>query len=223
MFYVYHVTFPLYSNILLSIRPDAVPSPQPSDTDSTSKQLLDETNTRHSPDQRTVNIIRTILSWVLSIGLYTLFVGLFISRMSAGNRTSVFVRVDFNSWVILPWIIIFGSIGQDDMLPTLVIKLCTFLGDISYSFYLLHDPILGYASQAAIKLSGNPGFWYQFTSYWAVLRRAIWLLILIIPLSWEAYHKFEMPAQKWLRSKLLPPPAPPLSQSPLPLEDAPKV
>lgn len=73
-----------------------------------------------------------------------------------------------------------------------------FLGDISYSSYLLHFPLQLSVSIAA-GLVGWPASLY---------RTPLALLIffaLLFSLCWVSYHRFERPAQDWLRRRMAPP------------------
>jgi peptidoglycan/LPS O-acetylase OafA/YrhL len=71
------------------------------------------------------------------------------------------------------------------------------LGDISYSSYLLHFPLmLGCA--LALRLAGAP-LPSVFGSLWGV----IGFMGALVALSLASHHWFERPVQRWLRSRLL--------------------
>jgi len=175
------------------------------DSNSSLKQPRNEQTGLDLPNMK-VEVIRTVLSWVLSFTALIVFCLVFGFAATKHGTNSFWVRADVNCWLFLPWIAVFAVIGNDSLLPKWVIKACTFLGDISFSFYLIHDPILNYAQQGVSYITGDWNIWRQFTQLGPVMLRAVWLLIPLLFMSWGLYHHFEMPAQKWLREKLLPAP-----------------
>lgn len=72
----------------------------------------------------------------------------------------------------------------------------TFLGDISYSVYLIHFPIQ-LTMMMVVHANGWRPPWSDAWFFW-------FYLILLIPASWIMYSCFEKPAREWLRKKLIP-------------------
>ncbi len=72
-----------------------------------------------------------------------------------------------------------------------------YLGDLSYSLYLLHFPL-----QLAFALVvGWLGLDRKFFSSPVAL---VLFFVILLPLSWVSYRFLEVPAQRWLRGRLLP-------------------
>jgi len=77
-------------------------------------------------------------------------------------------------------------------------KRLAFLGDISYSTYLLHFPLqLMFVSVAFICAVPS--------AFFCTPLALLLFFLALIPLSLCSYHFFERPCQSWLRSRLLPP------------------
>jgi peptidoglycan/LPS O-acetylase OafA/YrhL len=82
-----------------------------------------------------------------------------------------------------------------------------FIGNISYSSYLLHFPL-----QLALVISGQLLAWNQMIFQSPLMLGAFYITLIIISLV--SYHQFEMPAQKYLRGKWIPAKPLPLINSP---------
>lgn len=76
-------------------------------------------------------------------------------------------------------------------------KRCAFIGDISYSSYLLHFPLQLTVALVAAKLAIDPKLFYS-PSFMAAF-----FLVLIV-MSWASHRYFEVPAQRYLRRRLGP-------------------
>lgn len=72
----------------------------------------------------------------------------------------------------------------------------SFLGDISYSSYLLHFPLQMLLALVAIGLGLGPNFFANPLTM-------ILFFVVLIGVSQASYHLFEMPAQRKLRERLL--------------------
>ena len=75
-------------------------------------------------------------------------------------------------------------------------KRLSLIGDISYSTYLLHFPL-----QLAIVIVWSK---FDINHNWLYsLRFMLLFFTVLIFASTLSYHYFELPAQKWLRNKLI--------------------
>lgn len=91
---------------------------------------------------------------------------------------------------LAPLMILCAALVPDEELHPVIVKICTFASQISFSLYLWHQPILHYLQYA------HPVFQ---TEYWPGLV----VFSPILGLSWVSYTFFEAPLQKVLRKKLL--------------------
>lgn len=72
----------------------------------------------------------------------------------------------------------------------------TWIGDLTYSTYLLHMPIL---ITMKLVIDGRP-------ERWEILRSPLMLigyLGLVLVLSWIVYRRFELPAQRWIQQRYI--------------------
>jgi peptidoglycan/LPS O-acetylase OafA/YrhL len=75
-------------------------------------------------------------------------------------------------------------------------KTFAFLGDISYSLYLIHFPLQLAVVTLFIRMKVNPGIFYSPIFF------VLFITILFL-LSFASHKHFEMPAQRWIRAKFI--------------------
>jgi peptidoglycan/LPS O-acetylase OafA/YrhL len=97
----------------------------------------------------------------------------------------------FPVWVLFPVTILALALAETER--TGLGRRLSFLGDISYSSYLLHFP-LQLALMLALDTLGLGRSWLE--SAWSLAA----FLSLLMVLSMCSYHWLEMPAQRWLRA-----------------------
>jgi peptidoglycan/LPS O-acetylase OafA/YrhL len=73
-------------------------------------------------------------------------------------------------------------------------KLASFLGDISYSLYLIHFPLQLAIATLFIEMKLDPRIFYSRTFF------GLFFCTLIL-LSYASHKYFEMPAQRWIRAR----------------------
>lgn len=98
--------------------------------------------------------------------------------------------------VIFPATVLILALVEDRGAPSG--RALAFLGDISYSTYLLHFPLQIAFVLAAVQLGLKP---VAFFSPWSLVA----FFGVLIPLAWCSYHGIERPLQRRLRSRFLRP------------------
>lgn len=154
-------------------------------------QLTFLISTKHQVLRQPVYLI-TILAWACVIVNYYFF-DLASTILSFGRAGSIFL-VGFPNYVLFPLTVCSLALVEIDKKPFL--KPISWMGDISYASYLLHFPLqllFGLAASYGILSSGF---------YTNPLYLVLYFLILI-PLSYVVFRKFERPMQKTIRSRFI--------------------
>lgn len=94
-------------------------------------------------------------------------------------------------WAFFPAIVLWGALRGSSDIPNFLKS----LGDISYSIYLIHFPLL-----LLTKIALSWGLPIEIQSTWALIS----YLIAVLTLGWISFHFFESPIQAWMRRKWQP-------------------
>jgi peptidoglycan/LPS O-acetylase OafA/YrhL len=131
-----------------------------------------------------------LVSWMgVIINYYLVDFG--SSLTAAGGIAGIFIR-GFPYYILFPSTLCSIALIEIDKGPLL--KPISWIGDISYSSYLLHFPLqLGFALAVSYGII-NPSFYLNPVSLWIFFS-------LLILLSYFSYIRFERPMQKWIRNK----------------------
>jgi peptidoglycan/LPS O-acetylase OafA/YrhL len=135
----------------------------------------------------------TILAWsCVLINYYLLNLENIILKL--GIPGQIFL-LGFSTYILFPFTACCLALVEIDRGPFL--KPISFVGDISYSTYLLHFPL-----QLVFALAVSFGLfnWGFYSNLWYL---AIYFMVLIL-LSYLVFRKFERPMQKMIRSRFLP-------------------
>ena len=141
---------------------------------------------------------RTILCFLMEATILALMV------YSIGFMTSAETKMPtpftLLYWVYCPLFVLFATLHADEVYRAWMKKVAKFMGEISLSIYLWH--LLGVEIIAAIFGTA----WFNTSPY----TFPIFLVATIVftAASYPIYRYYEMPAQNWLRTKLLPTPPP---------------
>lgn len=126
-------------------------------------------------------------SLLKALNSLTLLVVTCLVMVFSSNDTSVVAL-----WPI--WV--FYSFWKSDLYPAGLQKTLHFLGNISFSLYLIHLPLL-YLVPQALNM-GDPINLPEYTR----LSISFVFLVTTLALSQLTYHKIEQPMRSWLRKKL---------------------
>ncbi|MGB0714174.1 MAG: acyltransferase family protein [Gammaproteobacteria bacterium] len=131
------------------------------------------------------------LSWsAVLVGVYLFDLSAWLTSLGVPMYRLVPV---FTTYVLFPATVC--AIALLDVSRGGFLKSIAWVGDITYSSYLIHFPLqLLFAFAVSFGLLGS-GFW----------REPLYLVLffaLLIPGAWLTYRYFEMPAQRWLRKRL---------------------
>lgn len=138
-------------------------------------------------------VVLLCLAWTIpAVYLYCRYLCNSIGRDGVPYIVRLIAAPSF-SLVFFPLTILTAAL-VDHKLPS---RRLAWLGDISYSLYLLHMPII-YTLIGVFASFGFPRS--VFYSTWILFL----LFVLLISASTLCYRRFELPAQRILRSKLLP-------------------
>jgi len=128
-------------------------------------------------------IIYNISSFIGFILIVLLFLNLPVLRKQLGlvysNHSYLNIWLDPITWLVVYFLFIY-AIADSKSLNFLKWKIFTFMGEISYGFYLLHYPILIYFKNSVI----NPIIGFCLT------------LIVTMTISYLSYKYFERPVRK---------------------------
>jgi len=109
----------------------------------------------------------------------------------------VMVFASYDTVVVALWpICVFFSFWKADFYPMAFHKVLHFLGNISFSLYLIHLPLL-YLVPQALKM-GDPSALHESTR----LSISVVFLMITLLLSQVVFRKIEQPSRAWLRKKM---------------------
>ncbi len=134
------------------------------------------------------------IDWTSALSMVAVICGA-IAIQQIGNDLSFAER--FTEIVAFPAIII-GLAANEDRFRSAVSRL-RWLGDISYSSYLLHFPL----ALLLVTVAGDSGIVLNPSSPWLLLG----YLAVLVALSLASFHYFERPMQRFLRARAKPRPA----------------
>ncbi len=151
-------------------------------------------------------ILLTSLLWILipynsaNDCLRKIFEGSYLERLLTIHHKNVLglllLQLTQNSYELILFPLTLLTLSTWEAYRGTLGKRLSFLGNISYSVYLIHFPLLLWLAIVAHAFSISRMVYF---SPWALIA----FFCALLPLSFCSYHFLERPAQLWLRTKLL--------------------
>ena len=116
--------------------------------------------------------------------------------LAAGCIISLCLRIDLPAALMFPWLVLAFAKNRGDAGRIMEMRLPYFLGVISYSIYLIHNPLRPVESAVTQWMLG-PNI-----AQWKAVAFAIVGTISVTPLAWIAYHLVEKPGRRVVRRLL---------------------
>ena len=113
--------------------------------------------------------------------------------LSVACVASLLLRIDLPAALLFPFLVLAYATNRGHARRILEMRLPYFLGMISYSIYLIHNPLRPLGREVVQSMLGSS------IARWEAIVFAIGGTIIVIPFAWVAFHLVEKPGRSFVR------------------------
>ena len=176
---------------------DLTTTPTTTTTTTTTTPTTTTTTTTTATVPYHIRLVRTILCFIAE----AIILGLMVTEVSTEP-------VSFNlqlprpylrlHWFYCPMFVLFATLHDDECYLPWMKTISKFMGEISLAVYLFHQSFI----ELIMLAIGKPGHYIE--NDWILLGLFMVFTAIMVAISYHIHTRFEMPAQNWIRSVLLP-------------------
>ena len=148
------------------------------------------------------SLIRCITEFLLGMLAYRAYAGGHFRLLATDGAAfalsvacvaSLLLRIDLPAALLFPFLVLAYATNRGHARRILEMRLPYFLGMISYSIYLIHNPLRPLGREVVQSMLGSS------IARWEAIVFAIGGTIIVIPFAWVAFHLVEKPGRSFVR------------------------